>query len=64
MLNSAELYCKVNLPEVMPVPTLTLSGMPVVALLGRLIVSTLSGPRAKAGMATTTGGVVTTKVAT
>ena len=28
MLRSAGLYCKVNLPEVMPLPMLTLSGMP------------------------------------
>ena len=56
MLSRAELYCRVNMPEVTPLPTLRLSGMPSATLLGRLIASALSGPRAKPGMPTTTGG--------
>ena len=63
MLKRAELYCRVNLPEVTLLPLLRLSGMPQwSALLGRLIGAVLSGPRAKPGMPTTTGGAATTKV--
>ena len=36
MLSSAELYCRVNVPEVMPLPTLTLSGMPPARAVGQI----------------------------
>src|ERR1700733_2361163 len=58
MLRKAELYCRVNLPEVTAAALLRLSGMPAARLLGKL--TALPVRRAKPGMPTTLAGVALT----